>query len=66
MFFKSKDKKRLLDGSIRIVNKFCWLPTWCGDGYAWLQHVTLEQRLHNMYYEASEWEQWDTIRRINK
>ena len=64
MFFKEKKKPKFKDGEKRIVTKFCWLPTYVLNGWIWLETVTIEQEAFNMYYEASEWVQWTTTKRI--
>lgn len=64
MFFKEKKKKQVEDGELRVITKFCWLPTYVLDGWVWLEDVTIQQKAFNMYYEASHWVQWTIIKRI--
>jgi hypothetical protein len=65
MFFKEKKKKKVEDGEVREITKFCWLPTYVLNGWVWLETVTIQQEAFNMYYEASHWVQWTTTKRID-
>lgn len=66
MFFNIKPKVYPPDGTERTITKFCWFPTWCTDGWCWLEKVTLVQTGMRMFYEASDWYQWTTIRRLTE
>lgn len=61
MFIKCK--KLPPDGTERVITKYCWLPTWVADGWVWFETVTIKQRGRIMYYEGSEWYQWDFVER---